>query len=84
MADDGSILVVDALVNTSQMTVSQTSIQTTTSSPQHWLGTGSAEQTSWEHTLHFRIASGASMLFVHSGVSRLVAACSLLFTEGGG
>jgi hypothetical protein len=57
---------VDALVNMSQMTVTQMSIQTTSPSPQqrqHWLSEP-------------RLESGASIFFSPAGV-RTVAACSL-------
>jgi hypothetical protein len=65
---------VDALVNMSQMTVSQMSIQNTTPSPQqrqHWL---SEQALLGTHAA--RIASGASKFFSRAGV-RTVAACSL-------
>ena len=65
---------VNALVNMSQMTVSQMSIQNTTPSPrqrQHWL---SEQALLGTHAA--RIASGASMFFFRAGV-RMVAACSL-------
>src|SRR5256885_12028937 len=71
---------VDALVNMSQMTVSQMSIQNTTPSPQqrqHWL---SEQALLGTHAA--RIASGASKFFSRAGV-RTVAACSLYSHKAG-